>query len=309
MTINDLGQAWEQVRVEADQQLAERLEILLGKIIPGGIVIEKNYGDLFPHELEEYQGPVWLYGYYPLGQSQEVKKRIADLLDPALYHKLEFIPIEERDWTTAWQERYRPIPVGDNLVIVPTWLENPHPGRMPIWMDPGMAFGSGTHPTTQLSLAMMEEVIRDSQPGEMIDVGCGSGILSIAAAKMGVKSVLGVDVDPDAVRITKMNAAENRVSKAITCQEGSVAGLLDRGEDPFRAPLVVSNIIAPILMDLFNDGLGELVCPGGRIILSGILAEQVPGILSCLERSGFEDAEQHQRGEWVGLVAERKASA
>ena len=142
-------------------------------------------------------------------------------------------------------------------------------------------------------------------PGKMIDVGCGSGILSIGAAQLGVKEVLGVDTDPDAVRISGENAIVNDVSQVVSFREGSVKEIL-RVEGGFnRVPLVAANIIAPILEELFREGLGDLVKPDGFIILSGILTEQLSGIMSCLDEAGFRCLDQQQQGDWIGLLAEK----
>lgn len=309
MNKNEVEQDWEQISIEVEPQLGEQLAALLDEILPGGVVLEKYYGDLFLHELDEYQGPVRLYGYFPAKRSQEIKKRISSILEnsghESLLQHLVYSSLANQNWAVAWQERYHPIPVGETLVIVPTWLENPYPERIPIWMDPGMAFGSGTHPTTQLSLILLEKSLTESLPREMIDLGCGSGVLSIAAVKLGVEKVLGVDIDLDAVQVSRENARTNAVSTQVEFKEGSVKDIMSLGGGVPGASLVVANIIAPILEDLFDEGLGALVFPGGKIILSGILREQVPAILSCLERAGFKPPEIQQQEEWVGLIAEK----
>lgn len=303
-TVSD--QEWEQVSIEVEPLLADQLAPFLGEILPGGVVLERNYGDLFPHELASFQGPVRLFGYFPAENRQDIQEAVSRVLVEHLggsfLERVRYSPLENRNWATAWQERYRPIPVGNSLIIVPTWLDNPDPERIPIWMDPGMAFGSGTHPTTQLSLALLEMSLVDATPGKMIDIGCGSGILSIGGAKLGVPEVLGVDIDPDAIRVARDNARENDVHAAASFREGSVKDILLQ-DITSGAPLLVANIIAPILIDLFDEGLGDLVLAGGKIILSGILKEQLSGILVCLEEAGFETIQQWQQEGWVGLIA------
>jgi ribosomal protein L11 methyltransferase len=309
MNEKEESQPWEQVSIEVELGHAERLATLLGEILPGGVVLEKNYGDLFPHELDQFKGPVRMYGYFPSAMRQEIQLRISNILkitgQRPLLKQVEYAPLENQNWATAWQEHYCPVPVGKSLVIVPTWLENPYPGRIPIWMDPGMAFGSGIHPTTQICLAFLERSLTESLPEDMIDVGCGSGILAIGAVKLGVREVLGVDNDPDAIRVSNDNARVNGVSGSVGFREGSVKDILGQERQFKAASLVVANIIAPILIDLFEDGLGELVCPGGRIILSGILKDQLPDILLCLGQHGFILAEEQEQGDWVGLIAEK----
>jgi ribosomal protein L11 methyltransferase len=174
-------------------------------------------------------------------------------------------------------------------------------------MDPGMAFGSGTHPTTQVSLTLLEGTLIQSPAEKMIDLGCGSGILAIGAVKLGVKKILGVDTDPDAVRISFENAQANEISDLVAFREGSVKDILDQDEWSRGVPLVAANIIAPVLVALFEEGMGELVSPDGKIVLSGILKDQLPKILVLLEQGGFKLLEEiHQEG-WVGLVAEKRS--
>ena len=300
---------WEQISVEVDPDQAAELEALLGEILPGSLVVEKNYGDLFPYELTGYQGPVIIRGYFPAEAGSIIKSRIeAVLRQTGFSQQAVFSPLKKENWATAWQERYQPIPVGQRLVVVPSWLENPYPERLAISMDPGMAFGSGAHPTTQLSLEMLELCAIHFKPDRMIDIGCGSGILSIAGAKLGLSQVLGVDIDPEAVEISSHNADANQVSGSTRFQPGSVEELLGLGEVIQPAPLVAANIIAPILSSLFQAGLGELVSPGGCLVLSGMLEEQAEGILEWLRKSGFGLWERRQKEEWVGLIGLKQDS-
>lgn len=294
---------WEHFSVEIGQDRADDLEMLLGNILPGSLVVEKNYHDLFLYELPAYQGPVIIHGYYPVGVSSEIRSQILSTLHRAgCSKKPEFAPLKNENWATAWQSRYQPIPLGQRLIVVPSWLENPQPDRLAISMDPGGSFGSGTHPTTQLSIELLESWIAQTEPLRMIDIGCGSGILSIAGAKLGLNQVLGVDVDPEAVEISRQNAAVNLVSERTDYQLGSVKELLELGADKQPSPLVVANIIAPILDELFHEGLGELVSLRGCLVISGILEVQADGIQDRFERSGFEICEKRQKGDWVGLV-------
>ncbi len=307
-----MNRNWEVVSIEVEHRLGELLADLLGEILPQGVVMEINYGDLFPHEVDQYQGPVRLYGYFQAGMRPEIQERISTTLTRSgladLLKQVEYTPLENQNWATAWQKRYQPIPVGESLVVVPTWLENPYPDRIPIWIDPGMAFGSGTHPTTQISLALLERTLMGSQHEEMIDVGCGSGILSIGAVKLGIKRVLGVDKDLSAIRISSENAQVNGISESVSFAEGSVKDILGAGDRSGGVSLVVANIIAPILKDLFYDGLGELISPDGTLILSGILKEQLPGILHCLEQGGFVMVEKLKLEDWVGLIAVKRSA-
>ena len=311
MTESEIGQDWEYLSFEAPLNRAEQLAAILEVILPSGVVLEKNYGDLFPHELEDFQGPVRLHGYYLAEDSQRIQEQISTALKRSgqgdLLRRVEYKPLKKQIWATVWQERYCPIPIGESLIVVPTWLENPDPDRIPIWMDPGMAFGSGTHPTTQISLTLLEGALIKSPAEKMIDLGCGSGILAIGAVKLGVEKTLGVDTDPDAVRISLENAQANGISDQGSFREGSVKDILAQDEWSRGVPLVVANIIAPVLVALFEEGMGELVSPAGKIILSGVLKGQLPKILLSLEQAGFKLLDFFQQEGWVGLVAEKRS--
>ena len=302
--------SWEEVSILVSEDLAEPVINTLSGILPGGLVIERIYGDVFPYELDQITVPVRVYGYYPVDSHlEEIREMIfhglKQLREDILIPDPVFSLVEQQNWATAWQDRYLPIPLGEKLVVVPSWLENPHPERMPIWIDPGMAFGSGTHPTTQLSLILLEECLADGCCSDLLDIGCGSGILSIAGAKLGVKRVLGIDTDPDAIQVSRANAVKNGVDKCTSFQQGTVIDLLKEPSGKVAGSLVIANIIAPILTHLFEEGLGDLVNEGGKLILSGILEEQIPGILECLDRTGFQINSQRQDNEWVSVVGEK----
>jgi ribosomal protein L11 methyltransferase len=212
----------------------------------------------------------------------------------------------------AWKRHYRPIPIGKRLIILPVWLDPPSPQRIPVRIDPGMAFGTGTHPTTQLCLELVETFFEEqskieNRESKIIDVGCGSGILSIAALKLGARSALGVDIDPESVRNARENADKNGIGDEFIIGQGSVAEVLE-GRFPFRrAPLVVANILAPVIVRLFDAGLADLVEPGGGLILSGILREQAQSVIEAAQAKGLEWNEQKQMGDWVALALELPA--
>ena len=228
----------------------------------------------------------------------------------------------------AWKQHYKPIPVGERLIIVPVWLDSPEPERIPIKIDPGMAFGTGTHPTTQLSLELIERACHSERSEEsfhqvgdsslaaltqnykefrVIDIGCGSGILSIAAFKLGAQTALGVDIDIESVNNARENADQNGIGEEFIIGQGSVMEVLE-GKFPFqKAPLVVANILAPIILRLFGDGLADLAEPGGTVILSGILGEQEGKIFEAAQAQGLVLSERKQMGDWVAFSFSRKA--
>ena len=297
--------------VEQDQ--VEKVSCQLTGLLPSGLVTERIYGGVFPHELDLVIVPVRIYGYLPINDQIENLRSsiISALLELSQEISLPdpiFRPLKNRSWATAWQERYVPIPLGTRLIIVPTWLENPQLERLEINMDPGMAFGSGTHPTTQLSLILLESLLAEIQVQKMIDIGSGSGILSIAGCKLGVERVLGVDNDPEAVRVSAANADQNQVTDQVEFQLGSVEEILNGKYGLTQAPLVTVNIIAPVLSGLFDKGLAEIITPGGTLLLSGILKEQLPGMLDLIKNKLLIVREQCQEEDWIALRVEKPSN-
>jgi ribosomal protein L11 methyltransferase len=212
----------------------------------------------------------------------------------------------------AWRKQYRPIEVGRRLMVVPAWMEPEHQNRVAVRIDPGMAFGTGTHPSTQLCLQFIDSILdnmngrttaREAQPAtSIIDVGCGSGILSIAALKLGAGSALGVDTDPEAVRNARGNADLNSIGGELILGVGSVREILEGTFGIKSAPLVVVNILAPVIVDLFGDGLATLLEPGGALILAGILENQATDVEDSARKAGMIlQSGPAQMGEWVAL--------
>ena len=177
---------------------------------------------------------------------------------------------------------------------------------MAVRIDPSMAFGTGTHPSTQLCLEMVEKYL---QPGQVvIDVGCGSGILSIAALRLGAKHALGVDIDNAAIRSTRENAAANGVENGLETGLGSVAEIRQNHFSVNKAPLVLANILAPVIIRLFDDGLGKLVKSGGVLVLSGILVEQAESVILAAGQHDLVHLYSLKMGDWIALAFGAKQS-
>lgn len=296
---------WLEVSLTVDGELAEAVAEVIGRFTPQGVVMEQAVGYKDASDTGSPYGPVRVYGYIPLDSTTEQKRQH---LEEALWHlgqiqplpKAEYRSVPDQDWMSAWKEHYRPIPVGEKILILPAWLESTDPDRLAIKIDPSMAFGTGTHPTTQLCLALLEKYIADGI--NVIDVGCGSGILSIGAVKLGANSVLAVDIDPASVRATNENSAANGVEDQIFSALGSVAEIL-QGQYNFRqAPVVVVNILAPVIVRLFNEDLVKLISPGGIIILSGILLEQATEVEVEAASHGLRLEERLTIGDWIALA-------
>jgi ribosomal protein L11 methyltransferase len=218
--------------------------------------------------------------------------------------------IADQNWMEAWKQHYKPILIGQGLLILPAWLESPDPKRIPIKIDPGMAFGTGTHPTTQLCLELMEvsfeqSKIQNRKSEIVIDVGCGSGILSIAALKLGAGKVLGVDIDIESVKNSRENADLNEIGEELILGPGSVSEVLSGSFEFKSAPLVVANILAPIIIRLFDAGLADLIEPRGEIILSGILEHQAESVVAAGNAKGLKLNDKRQMGDWVALKMAR----
>ena len=299
---------WLEVSLNVNGELAEAVADVLARFAPNGVVVENGVFFRDADDPGTSLTVVNVRAYLAIdGRIDETRQR----LEEALWHlgSIEplpepvFTPIADQNWMEAWKEHYQPIPIGKRLIIVPAWLESTDAARLPIRIDPGMAFGTGTHPTTQLCLELLEQY---TLPGmDVIDVGCGSGILSIASLKLGAARALAVDIDQAAVDATLENAHANGIKDGIIAGLGSLDELL-AGTFAFRqAPLVLANILANVLIRLFNDGMGKLVSEGGVLILSGILQEQAVSVVQAADKNGFKLLEQRQLGDWVALVVGR----
>jgi ribosomal protein L11 methyltransferase len=191
--------------------------------------------------------------------------------------------------------------IGRQIVVRPLWEEAElQPGDVEIALDPGMAFGTGTHATTQLCLASLEDLMR---PGlQVLDLGSGSGILAIAAVKLGAASVVAVDIDPVSVEATLENADVNGVAGKITAFRGSLPQVLSSAR---RYDLLLANILARIIIQMCGEGLGQIVRPGGRAIFSGIITEQIEDVKAALITAGLTPTRVRIDGDWVAIEAVR----
>lgn len=300
---------WLEVSLIVDGEMAEAVADVLARFAPEGVVIESTKIESNLQDVEGHPvGPLRVASYLPVDDQVEDTRR---RLEEALWYlgrirelpAPQFKPVQQTDWSEAWKQHYRPIPIGQNLMIVPAWLDPDTGGRIPIRIDPGMAFGTGTHPTTQLCLEIIESRFRQTTPTAVIDLGCGSGILAVAALKLGAAQALGVDIDADSIRSARKNAEVNRVAERLELGLGSLLEL-QRGDFSLRAaPLVLANILAPILIRLLGEGLAETLTPDGLLVLSGILAEQAAEVQAALQKHGLRLVEQRQIEDWVAISA------
>ena len=310
---------WLEVSLTVDGELAEAVADVLARFAPNGVMTEQGIKFLDDEDHGTPTGPIVVRAYLEMdGRIEETRQK----LEESLYYlgMVQPLPapvykqIADQNWMEAWKQHYKPIPIGKRLIIVPVWLDSPEPVRTPIKIDPGMAFGTGTHPTTQLCLSLIEKTVMTyrewgmeddfpikHKPLTMIEIGCGSGILSIATLKLGAKSALGVDIDIESVKNSRENADKNGIGEEFLIGQGSVTEVLE-GKFPFkRAPMVVANILAPIIIRLFGDGLADLAEPGGTVILSGIMQGQEQSVLEAAQVRGLVLNEREEMGDWVAL--------
>ena len=296
---------WLQVTLTVDGELAEAVSEVLDRFTSGGVVVESNvkYNDA-EDEGTPY-GPLKVYGYLIIDAQIEENRR---KLEEALWHlhtirelpQAQYTEIADENWMAAWKDHYHPIPIGKRLLVLPAWIKQEDMSRLAVKIDPSMAFGTGTHPSTQLCLELLEEYVQEDEP--VIDIGCGSGILSIAALKLGASRAISVDIDAAAVKSTLENGQANEVDDRIESGQGSIAEIIAGGFSIRSAPLVLANILAPVLIRLFDAGMADLVAPGGVIVLAGILAEQATGVITAGETQGLKFVEQRQSGDWAALA-------
>jgi ribosomal protein L11 methyltransferase len=287
---------WLEVSVEVDCETAEAVAEVLSRYAHRGVVIEGGP--------EGWQtGPVTVRGYLPADDDLwSQKKRIEE----GLWHLGQIRPIPdpsfrsvaEQDWAEAWKRRLEVLRVGERLVIRPSWLDyDAKPGDVVIQLDPGMAFGTGLHPTTQLCMCVLEEFV---QPGmKVLDLGTGSGILAVAAAKLGARRVLALDKDQQAAKVARANVVDNVVDECVGVRQGSlsdVSGTFD---------LVVVNILARVIVEMVEEGLSERLQPDGVLVTAGIIADKTVDVVTAFERNDLELIERRQRGDWVSLLAKR----
>jgi len=302
----ELPASWLRITLEVEAELAEAVAEALSRFVSGGIAIESTAIQANPEDEGRPVGPLRVVAYLPADeQLEDTRQRIEQALRYlALIQPIPepaYTPIQEANWMEAWKQHYRPLEVGNRLLILPAWMEAPPGDRLAIRIDPGMAFGTGVHPTTQLSLQLLEELIQSGDA--VIDVGCGSGILSIAAVRLGASGVLGVDIEAEAIENARHNAELNGVS--VQLEQGSLREIRGGAFGRREAELVVANIIAPILVRLLAEGLSELVAAGGRLILSGILEEQEAEIERAMDAAGLRVERRLQMGDWLAFAAMR----
>lgn len=310
---------WLELSVEVDPEAVEPVSELFARFgYQGGVVVEQplqipdeGYADwttLTQPEIDPSR-PVSVRTYLPNDeQAPEMRRR----LEEALWHlgmmrqvgELSVREREEEDWANAWKAYYGIQRIGKRIVIKPSWLEyTPKEGDVVLDLDPGMAFGTGLHPTTRLCLEALEVYVKPGEPAHILDLGTGSGILAIAAAKLAGSgaNLVAFDTDMVAVEATRENVERNSLSGQIEVGQGSTEAAEAHG--PYT--LIVANILASVIIDL-SKSLYVLLEPGGTLISSGIFIERGDKVKEALEAAGLPVRVEKQEGDWLCLISERE---
>ncbi len=292
---------WIEISVHADGEAAEAVAEVFNRLGEGGAVFETL---IHPDESPYAGDPVVsVKTYLPATRESAPRQR---QIEEALWHLSQLYPIPapqirelaEEDWAEAWKKGYSVQHIGERLVVAPSWeAYTPAHDELVVRLDPGMAFGTGLHPTTRLCLMALETWV---QAGDhVLDVGTGSGILAIAAAKLGAARVIGVDLDPVAVQVARENVRLNDVTDRVQIEVGTLDTL---NPMPRSMDCVVVNILADVIIKL-TPALTTCLRHAGTLIASGIIEEQEDAVMKAFDTAGLQVVERRQQKDWVALVA------
>jgi ribosomal protein L11 methyltransferase len=289
--------SWLEVSIDVDGEAAEAVSEVFNRFGRGGAVIETIYStdDTFRPDPQ----PVARIKTYLSPDDVDTRRRIEEALWflGRLYPMPEpsFRVLKEEDWAQAWKKSYRPLRIGAHLMIVPSWWEfTAQRGDVIVELDPGMAFGTGLHPTTRMCLESLELIV---QPGQhVLDVGAGSGILSIAAVRLGAASVLAVEKDALAADVARENVARNRVQDVVQVETGSLEAVSGQFD------LLLINILAEVIVSLVDTGLLKHLKSTGRFIAAGIVEDRAADVVAAVEAHGAVIVERRQQKDWVTLI-------
>jgi len=309
---------WSEISIHTTNEAIEPISNILHEAGASGVVIEDpfelskeredRFGEIYQLNPDDYpEEGVIVKAYLPinsfLGETvEEIKEAINNLvlfnIDIGL-NKVSIMEVNEEEWATAWKKYYHPVKISEKFTIVPTW-ENYKPvnsDELIIELDPGMAFGTGTHPTTVLCIQALERIVKKGDT--VIDVGTGSGVLSIAAAMLQAKSVLALDLDEVAVNSAKLNLKLNKVHEVASVQQNNLLNGINK-----QADVIVANILAEIIVR-FTDDVYRLLNKDGYFIASGIISQKKEEVKEAIMASGLEIVETVQMEDWVSITAKK----
>ena len=301
---------WTDIRITVPQQYAETAEAIATMVSNGGIYIEDYsdleqqaweiaHVDLIEQELLDKPRDIVIVHMYlaPDENPAEVLPLFRERLDAAgVPYTLDTAGVQQEDWQNAWKKYYHAMDIGSRLAIVPGW-ESYDTDRIRITMDPGLAFGTGTHETTALCLELLDRLVQGGE--RVLDVGTGSGILAIAALKLGAREADGVDIDPMCVRTAGENAERNGVDGRFRVLVGDLS---DKAEGVYD--IITANIVAAAILSL-APAVPALMAPGAKFICSGIIDERKDEVLAGLQASGLRPVEIKEKRGWVCILCEK----
>ena len=302
---------WTDISITVPRRYADTAEAVATMVANGGIYIEDYadleqqaweiaHVDLIEQELLDKPRDVVIVHMYlaPDENPAEVLPLFRQRLDDAgVEYTLNTEGVEQEDWQNAWKQYYHAMDIGRRLAIVPGWEEY-DTDRTVITMDPGMAFGTGTHETTSLCLETLDELVQGGE--RMLDIGTGSGILAIAALKLGAKEAEGVDIDPMCVRTAGENARRNDVAERLTVLVGDLS---DKASGVYD--IITANIVAAAILSL-APAVPALMAPGARFIASGIIDERRDEVLDGLKAAGLRPVQVKEKRGWVCIICEKE---
>lgn len=311
---------WSEIAIHTTNEAVEPVSNILHEAGASGVVIEDPlelvkerenvFGEIYQLNPGDYpEEGVLVKAYLPvtsfLGETVDaIKESINNLLlydiDLGL-NSVSISEVHEEEWATAWKKYYHPVKISERFTIVPTWeeYEPVSSDELIIELDPGMAFGTGTHPTTVMCIQALERTV---QEGDLVvDVGTGSGVLSIASALLGAKHIQALDLDEVAVQSARVNVKLNKVQDRIDVAQGN---LLDGVNE--QVDVVVANILAEVIMR-FTDDVGKVVKPGGYFIASGIINPKKEDVKHAIVSAGLTIEETIQMEDWVAIIAKRNS--
>ncbi|WP_057765035.1 50S ribosomal protein L11 methyltransferase [Cytobacillus praedii] len=310
---------WSEISIHTTNEAVEPISNILHEAGASGVVIEDpfelikerrdQFGEIYQLNPDDYpEEGVIIKAYLPensfLAENvEEIKEAINNLV---LYNidigknDVSISEVNEEEWATAWKKYYHPVKISERFTIVPTW-EDYTPvssDELIIELDPGMAFGTGTHPTTVMCIQALERTVKAGD--KVVDVGTGSGVLSIAAAMLGAEKVTALDLDEVAVNSARLNIELNKVHHAVDVKQNNLLDGVEPGAD-----IVVANILAEVILR-FTDDVTSTVKQDGYFIASGIIQPKKQEVKEAMIDAGFEIAETLQMEDWVAIIGKRK---
>lgn len=301
---------WTQIKVTAKLELLDEVSAVMNMISNylqiedySDIDLKTCYGDLIDEKIlnaDKTIASVSVYLPADGGVSDTVSFLRGRFDELAIPVEISISGINEEDWANSWKAYYKPIRIGERIVIVPAWEKyNAKEDDIIVRMDPGMAFGTGTHETTRLVIGLLEKYVRPDI--RVLDVGCGSGILAICAAKLGAGECKAYDIDPVAVKVARENIKDSGLSN-VTCDVSDLLRQVDTAYAPYH--VICANIVADIIIRMTPD-VGRLMDEQSVILASGIIVERADDVIACFEANGFQIVERAEENGWCALAVKK----